>query len=538
MFTVRDRWTGDLFDRWSELGEKRRRMLDRSWAGVFRHHLLSHLPVDELCRHFDRHQGRPSKDLHVVIGVMILQQLHDLTDARAVEGVAFNMMWHYALDVGSEDEAYLCEKSLRNYRRLVIDNGLDEVLFRCLTDRLISAFRVDVGRQRLDSTSLRSATRSLTRLGIVVETIAKFLRALKLAFPTLHAGIDRDLIRRYVDREGDGCFADTTPSTSRRRLPEAGRDLLNLVTMFRDTDAAGLESFGLLERVLDEQFEVLPAGDDTKGGAKLRLKEPRDIPCDNVRNPADPDSSYNKHHGQGYMAQVMETYQEDDERSPEAVVQHPDLITHVAVHKMTVHDGHHLDTALSDVMERGAKPDMVLADSHYGSVDNVESARTRDIELISPAQTPKGARDGRVTLEDFELDENGLIRACPAGVVPHSSTAGQQRLQARFPLSACQACEENERCLINIDKAKGSFVRFQYTHARVEQRKRRLKDQSGAFKKRYRWRAGVEATMSRLKHQMGLAHLRVRGMARIEYVTLLRALGLNVLRCAAVPATG
>ena len=538
MFTVRDRWTGDLFDRWSELGEKRRRMLDRSWAGVFRHRLLSHLPVDELCRHFDRHQGRPSKELHVVIGVMILQQLHDLTDARAVEGIAFNMMWHYALDVGSEDEAYLCEKSLRNYRRLIIENGLDEVLFRCLTDRLISAFRVDVGRQRLDSTSLRSAMRNLTRLGIVVETIAKFLRALKLGLPALHAGIDRELIRRYVDREGDGCFADTTPSVSRRRLPEAGRDLLNLATMFRDTDAAGLESFRLLERVLGEQFEVLPAGEDTKDDARLRLKEPKEIPCDNVRNPADPDSSYNKHHGQGYMAQVMETYQEDDERSQEAVVQRPDLITHVAVHKMTVHDGHHLDTALSDVMERGAKPDMLLADSHYGSVDNVESARMRDIELISPAATPKGAKDGRATLEEFELDANGLILACPAGVVPHSSTSGQQRLQARFPLSACQACEENERCLVNIDKAKGVFVRFQYTTARVEQRKRRLKDQSSAFKKRYRWRAGVEAAMSRLKYQMRLAHLRVRGMARIEYVTLLRALGLNVLRCAAIPATG
>ena len=63
MFTLRDRRTGDLFDRWSDLGEKRRHLLERSWAGVFRDHLLSSLPVDELCRHFDQHMGRPSKDL-------------------------------------------------------------------------------------------------------------------------------------------------------------------------------------------------------------------------------------------------------------------------------------------------------------------------------------------------------------------------------------------------------------------------------------------------------------------------------------------
>ena len=62
--------------------------------------------------------GRPSKDLHVVIGVLLLQQLHDLSDAETVEALAFNMAWHYALDVRSEADSYFCEKTLRNYRRL------------------------------------------------------------------------------------------------------------------------------------------------------------------------------------------------------------------------------------------------------------------------------------------------------------------------------------------------------------------------------------------------------------------------------------
>ena len=79
--------------------------------------------------------GRPSKDLHVVIGVLLLQQLHDLSDAETVEALAFNMAWHYALDVRSEADSYFCEKTLRNYRRLFIEQGLDELLFRCLTDR-------------------------------------------------------------------------------------------------------------------------------------------------------------------------------------------------------------------------------------------------------------------------------------------------------------------------------------------------------------------------------------------------------------------
>ena len=82
------------------------------------------------------------------------------------------MAWHYALDVRSEADSYFCEKTLRNYRRLFIEQGLDELLFRCLTDRLVQGFSVDTSHQRMDSTALRSAMRALTRLGIVVESIS------------------------------------------------------------------------------------------------------------------------------------------------------------------------------------------------------------------------------------------------------------------------------------------------------------------------------------------------------------------------------
>lgn len=83
---------------------------------------------------------------------------------------------------------------------------------------------------------------------------------------------------------------------------------------------------------------------------------------------------------------------------------------------------------------------------------------------------------------------------------------------------------------------RGEGRRFQYTANRVRQRARRLSDRSSAFKARYRWRAGMEGTISRLKHQMGLACLRVRGLAAVTHRVFLRALGLNILRCAAFQA--
>ena len=182
------------------------------------------------------------------------------------------------------------------------------------------------------------------------ESISKFARELERYHPGLHEQISKEVIRRYVDREGNGAFANTAPSVSKRRLGEAGQDLLALVLQFRDTAAAKLSSFAILKRVLRDQFEIVDDECGDRDAKRAAIRDPKDVPCDTVGNPADPDASYNAHKGQGYMAQIVETYCEDD--SNEAVAATPVLITHVEVHKMTVHDGHRLADALDDLSER------------------------------------------------------------------------------------------------------------------------------------------------------------------------------------------
>lgn len=72
-------------------------MLPASWAGLFRHQWLVRLPVAPFAPQFPKSGGRPRKELRLILGVLILQQLHDLTDAETVEAVACNLAWHYAL---------------------------------------------------------------------------------------------------------------------------------------------------------------------------------------------------------------------------------------------------------------------------------------------------------------------------------------------------------------------------------------------------------------------------------------------------------
>jgi len=67
MLTIRDHQSGNLFDPWDYLGPQRRRLLEQSWAGVFRDFLLKCLPVNELIPHFRDGFGRPTKDLNVAL---------------------------------------------------------------------------------------------------------------------------------------------------------------------------------------------------------------------------------------------------------------------------------------------------------------------------------------------------------------------------------------------------------------------------------------------------------------------------------------
>ena len=526
MLINRDHDTGSLFDPWRYLGDKRRRLLEKSWAAVFREYLLSELPVAEIGAHFSDDMGRPTKDLSMVLGALILQQLHDYTDRETVEAVALSIQWQYALDIQREEDAYLCERTLRNYRRLVIERELDQVMFRTLTDKLIASVGVDTSRQRLDSTAIRSAMRSLTRLGTFVETVSKFLRELRRKYPDLLGLLDADDWRRYVDRTGEGCFALAIPSQSKRRLPAAARDLYRLVEQFRSTPAAGLESYQLLARVLEEQCEIVENDPDddplSRSAPTVIVKAPQDMACDNVVNPADPDTSYNAHRGLGYLVQIMESFSGDDTLEPK-----PDLITHVAVGKMNTHDRKALVPALSDTQERNVGPLLLLADSHYGSNECVKEAAARGVELLAPIMTTTRTKQGKLTLEDFELNASGHVLRCPQGHEPVATRATSAYLHVRFDESICTACTMGERCL-----ASGN-ARFRYRRARVRNRTKRLAQQEPHFRDRYRMRSGIEATMSRFKHQMNMARLRVRGMEAVRYRAVLRALGLNIFRVTA-----
>ena len=524
MITVKDHHTERLFDPWEYLGPKRRKLLDSSWSGVFRRYLLEKLPVSRLARYFDEVMGRPSKELFTAMGSLILQQLHDLSDPEVTRALAFNLDWHYALDITDESDAstYLSERTLRKYRKILIEEGLDRVLFETLTDTLIEAFDVDASKQRLDSTLIQSNMRKLGRIRIFANTIRKFLKKLKRKRPDLfNTLLESEFVDRYLAEESEGCFSRVKPSEASKTLQDLGEDLLYLIELFSsyDTVKKFLE-YKLLERVLREQCRVIGTGTD----AKVEIKKPKEVPSDSLQNPSDPDAGYDSHKGQGYQAQIMETYHDEkqDDRKP-------NLITHVDVEPAHEHDAHALHPAIDAVQERDCCPKELTCDTLYGGDDNVQKAAVKGVEVVAPLKGPAPA--GEISLSDFEIDETTqFVTRCPEGYEPDNICRTRtNRIRARFPKKTCGTCPNQKHCPVKLEK-KAAFLRYDDKILRLAQR--RAYEQTKEFKDRFRWRAGIEGTNSHLKSDVGVGRLRVRGINSVRFAVVLKALGLNILRCA------
>ena len=291
MILLKNHKQGDMFDSWDHLGPKRRKLLDESWAGTFRQHVLEELPVEELSEFFDEDWGRPTKELYTVMGTLLLQQAQDLTDEQTIEQLAFNEQWHYALNITDEaDETkYICPKTLFNMQKIFINNNISEKVFDKIADALARAFDVDTSKQRLDSVHLKSNMAKLGRIGIMVRVINKFLTNLKRQHRDLFDQLPDELAEKYLTRKSLSCFSMVKPSDSARTLNGCAQDLFAVAMHFTGAGAvANMTSFWMLLRVLNEQCKV---SRDAKGEPiEVAPKPAKEVPSDSLQNPSDPDA--------------------------------------------------------------------------------------------------------------------------------------------------------------------------------------------------------------------------------------------------------
>jgi len=513
MIHVKDHKQYDMFNQFDQLGPKRLARLQTSWAHLFREEILHNLPAEKLFPLYSEMFGRRTKELYAMLGIMLLQQMEDLTDEETVDQFAFNLKWHYALNVTdpSDFSSYVSPRTLWAMRDIVGRLGLDQSLFENVTDALKKLFDLDPSKQRLDSIHIFSNMAHLGRVRLFVKTIRKFLVNLKRHHCELYQSLG-EVAARY-DERNDGRFA-VKPSESARTLQGVGNDCFTLVEHFKGQDAVvAMSSYQLLVRLFNEQCVL----ETTESDTTVVIKPNKDVPSDSLQNPSDPDAGYCGHKGKGYQLQVMETYSPDKSQ--------PNLITHVKAEAAYESDIQALLPAVGDAARRELAPTELLADSLYGSDENVEKAKECGIDLVSPTM---GTQGKAISLADFVFTQTDEITMCPEGHKPQRIKTGKHGGKiVHFDKALCDRCPRQSDCPVKRAKRNATIS---YDAKSLRLARRRVHENTESFRELYRFRAGIEGTMSDLDRITGIKHLRVRGMPQVRQAAVLKATGLNILR--------
>jgi hypothetical protein len=496
-------------------------LLKKSWAEVFRNHVLPQLPVAQIAKHFDETMGRPTKELRAMCGAGVLQQFFDLTDEETRDQLSFNQQWHYALDVLDQADQIISLKTLWTCRFLLLNDELAQPIFDAVTDGLADVYDVDPKLQRLDSVHIHSNMARLGRTRLLSRTCTKFLINLKRHDSTLYQTVADTIKSRYTKQDDDpDYFGNSRPSQSQQRLHDI---IYELILQFQHNEAvSSMYSYKLLLRVFNEQCFV--------DNEQVVIKPAQEVSSDSLQNPSDVDASYDGHKGQGYQVQVMETYARENE-SDDTKQQSLQLITYVEVAPAHCHDSDAVEPALEDTEQRHLLPEELEADTLYGSQENVAKAKEHHVELVAPTPGKKPQHN----LASFSINPTTTeIECCPQGhkseTIKHNNKGS---ISCVWDKQLCQRCRWHSECCVTASN-KGYLLR--YTPQETEITIRRQYEQSAEFKDKYRYRAGIEASISRFIHQTGARRLRYRGLKRVDYAARLTALGINIFRTAQFPA--
>ena len=339
-----------------------------------------------------------------------------------IDRYLYDLKVQYALKI-QPDNLQFGSRTLERYLKLFREKEFAHKIMDDVTGMIIKELNIEVDKQRLDSTHVFSNMADWNRSMLLFKTTKRFLVQAKRHESRLYDELDHDL-RTHYESQGGWIYGDVKIRNVRygshtcNNHEQLGWDMLRLIERFeKHPKLSNMNTFTDMVRVFSEHCEL----DD--GKVKIR-KHPGGKA---IVNPSDPGASIDNK-GVGYQVQVSETY------NPKNPVQ---IITAALPQTASESDQNAVSPMLEKMENVGAKPEKLLADSGYGSDENVMTSAQKGVELIAPA-TGKDA--GKVGLEECELDSEQRIIKCPPGKLPLVKEFDGKKGRAVFAGSVCGDC--------------------------------------------------------------------------------------------------
>jgi len=502
-----------------DLSEKQRKRLDESWAGVFYREFFCRLKDEPFAVLYSDLPSRPNYPVRILLALEFLKAGNGWTDEVMYDQFCFDTQVRYALGLWRLGEGEFELRTLYYFRerlsRYMQETGIHLVsrAFEQVTDGQISAFSLNTGLQRMDSTQVASNIHTAGRLQLLVSILQRVHRMLTEEDKAQYS----EVFAPYIQGHAGQYIYHLKGQDTNEHIQKIGELMQRLVAELRPGYAQEL-GYQRLERVFSEHFRVEEKVLKTKIGQELSASS--------LQSPDDPEATY-RQKGQreyiGYVTNITETCDPDNPLQ---------LITQVQVAPNNTEDADLLVEALPNLQAR-TELATLYTDGGYGSAEADQALQDNQVELVQTAIRGRVPSTEKLNLSDFEIKQSQSGTPTEITCPGKQTVAVQQSNQkkgyvAHFEAGVCQGCPFLSKCPVQRGKRDERWhLRFTQEQARMSQRRRksRLRQKEGR-----NLRAAIEATICSVKRAFPASKLPVRGLFRVTCLMIGSALMSNIRR--------
>lgn len=483
------------------LTAREQKFLEKSWAKVFAEDLFPNIDEERFRVLYSDKASRPNTPVNVIIGALILKEMFDLSDDEVVENLMLDIRWQYALHTTSFEEQPLSDKSLSRFRTRCYAyeaiHGVD-LYHDCVKEyssAMAKIMKIDGKIRRMDSTMIDANIRKLSRMELLYTCIAKLVKYLsdvlqEESLEEFQHYLDPDDYNKFI-------YHSRSSQTDERML-----------TLLKDADKLIELCNGGYDDVTEYQLFVRCMSEQTiveNAVRRLKTKEDGEMGSDILQNPSDPDATYRKKAGKehrGYVANIEES-----------VGAEGSIVTDYQFRTNNTSDDAMLKEYL-DAMDVQEEPVVMAVDGAYGSMENLELAAGKNMELTPTALSGKQTDP---FMKGFEFNEKGdRVIKCPAGYEPRTCNYNRQTGQCNisFDRDKCIGCAFLQQCRPKLFKrvAKKTVSRKSVLRAQYQE-----KMDMERFRLLARLRNGAETIPSMLKNRLHANDMPVHGLQRSKF---------------------
>jgi hypothetical protein len=477
--------------------------LRKSWAEDFYNDIFLFINEDRFSVLYSQGYSRPNKPVNIMVSLLILKELHDLTDDQLIGSLYFDYRYQYALGISDYEKETICINTLTNFRqRLVAYEAANQVdLLKQETDdlsnKLADIIELDRSMARMDSFMLSSSCKKLTRLELVYKVNQNMVKALFEMDPTfvpepfqdyLHEGHQNQLLYHTKSEEvGSKLDAQIDNAAALYRYVVTHPEWLNT------------REFQHLSRLLKEQCI------ETEEGVVIPT-EAKKIAPDSLQNPSDPDATYRQKSGKGNIGYSVNLVEVRDPDKEVGMILSHDIKNNLYHDAQFGEDFIHHDPLADEI-------NVLAADGAYHRQSTMHMAMEKNVEFNLSNMTGRKTTKETLGVDQFEQDDSQIITSCPAGHAPEQAKFDPEKqvYTAKFAKDRCTSCPLREQCPVQEQK---KFNNIRFTENKLQTDKMKKNMNTERHRELSRFRAGIEGIVSALRRGFHVDDLPVRGLLR------------------------